>query len=140
MKIILNSIPIATILVVSGDAASGIRGGDHHGDNNPGRKLAQCGSDWDMQHVESYDGSLGVTRDFVDYHERFVGQLHWNNDLASKYDDPGNVNDVRWCTGTMISDDLMLTAGHCFGRKNGDPNSTFDLIASGTFVPHIFSR
>lgn len=78
-----------------------------------------CGGIDDSQPVELYDGSLGVTRAFVDTHERAVGQLQWNDDLASIYDNPGNVNRARWCSGTLISRDLFLTAGHCFDRTGG---------------------
>src|SRR6266496_6257665 len=73
-----------------------------------------CGSMDDMQHVEQYDGTLGVTQTFVAAHERPVGQLQWNNNLATIYTNPGTVNDVRWCSGTLIANDLFLTAGHCF--------------------------
>ena len=80
---------------------------------------SQCGATDDSQPVEQYDGTLGVTREFVDEHERPVGQLQWNSDLASKYDNPGNVSGVRWCTGTLITPNLFLTAGHCFDRTGG---------------------
>lgn len=78
-----------------------------------------CGGVDDSQPVEQYDGTLGVTRAFVDAHQTPVGQLQWNADLASKYADPGNVAGVRWCSGTLISEDLFLTAGHCFDREGG---------------------
>ena len=77
-----------------------------------------CGAIDDSQPVEQYDGSLGVTVAFVAAHQSAVGQLQWNNNLASIYDNPGNVG-VRWCTGTMISNDLFLTAGHCFDQTGG---------------------
>lgn len=73
-----------------------------------------CGGIDESQDVELYDGTLGVTTSFVNDHERPVGQLQWNNNLASIYDSPGNVNNARWCSGTLVSRDLFLTAGHCF--------------------------
>ena len=65
---------------------------------------------------------MGVTTGFVGQHQRSVGQIQWNNDLASKYTNPGNVNNARWCSGTLISNDLFLTAGHCFDQSGGNWN------------------
>lgn len=87
---------------------------------------SQCGNTDDSQPVELYDGSLGVTVDFVATHQRPVGQLQWNDDLADRYANPGNVNNVRWCTGTLISESLFLTAGHCF-----------DSTPHGWIVPRV---
>ncbi|MGH9243585.1 MAG: trypsin-like serine peptidase [Acidimicrobiales bacterium] len=78
-----------------------------------------CGGTNDAQEVEQYDGALGPTTAFVAAHERPVGQLQWNDDLATKYAQPGNVSGVRWCSGTLISCDLFLSAGHCFDRSGG---------------------
>jgi len=96
---------------------------------------SQCGAADDSQPVEQYTGALGVTRAFVDAHERPVGQLQWNTDLASIYTDPGNVSGVRWCTGALIAENLFLTAGHCFDQSaNGwdlpKVNGTNDVIPS----------
>jgi V8-like Glu-specific endopeptidase len=90
-----------------------------------------CGGRDDSQAVEQYDGRLGVTREFVKAHQAAVAQTQWNDNLSSKYRNPGNVSGKRWCSGTMISEDLYLTAGHCFNpnpddwivpRKNNRPN------------------
>ena len=81
-----------------------------------------CGVTDDSQDVEMYDGSLGVTQAFVTTHQRPVGVLRWNSNLASIYSNPGNVAGVRWCTGTLIADDLFLTAGHCFDQTGGGWN------------------
>ncbi|PWN11844.1 hypothetical protein CU072_30655 [Bacillus thuringiensis] len=69
------------------------------------------------QPVERYDGTLGVTKEFVDAHQAPVGQLQWNYDLASKYTHPGNVSGMKSNSGTLISDDLFLTVGHCFDQQ-----------------------
>ena len=46
-----------------------------------------CGTTDDSQPVEQYDGSLGVTRAFVDTHQAPVGVLRWHTNLASIYTD-----------------------------------------------------
>ena len=82
-----------------------------------------CGLADDTQDVERYDGSLGVTRAFVDAHERPVGQLQWLDDLSQRFsgagEAPGNVSGVRWGSGGLFADDLFLTAGHCFDPSGG---------------------
>ena len=74
----------------------------------------------DPQDVETYDGTLGVTREFVSDYERPVGQLQWT-DLTGRFqadgEDQGNVSGQRWGSGALISDDLFLTAGHCFRQE-----------------------
>jgi V8-like Glu-specific endopeptidase len=69
----------------------------------------------DWQNVEQYDGTLGVTNDFVNSHETPVGNLQWNNNLSS-----GNVSGRRWCSGTLITNNLFLTAGHCLDPHPND--------------------
>ncbi|HEX6095368.1 MAG TPA: trypsin-like peptidase domain-containing protein [Thermoanaerobaculia bacterium] len=87
-----------------------------------------CGSRDDSQDVELYDGTLGVTREFVMKHQSPVGLLQWLDNLGERFDGPGetpgNVSGVRWGTGALIqqglSKDLFLTAGHSFdGEGNG---------------------
>src|SRR5512145_1979055 len=63
------------------------------------RQASKCGGTWNLQHVESYDGTLGVSESFVDLHERPVG-LHLQSNMPN-------------CTGTLISRNLFLSAGHC---------------------------
>jgi V8-like Glu-specific endopeptidase len=63
---------------------------------------SQCGGSWDVQDVESYNGTLGVSQAFVARQQRHVGY----------HVGPG-------CSGTLISNDLFLSAGHC-GYQAGD--------------------
>ena len=79
---------------------------------------SQCGTTDDSQPVEQYDGTLGVTKAFVNARQLPVGQLQWNDDLDKRYDEPGNVANERWCSGTLIADNLFLTAAHCFDNRS----------------------
>lgn len=101
-----------------------------------------CGVNDESQDVERYNGLLGVTVAFVNSHQRAVGQLQWNNNLASVYTNPGNVNGVRWGTGTMISRDLFITAGHCFDQDGGGwvmprTNGTSNVISNGEIATNM---
>lgn len=93
---------------------------------------SQCGATDDSQDVEQYDGTLGITVGFLNAHQSPVGQLQWNSDLASKYANPGNVSGRRWCSGTLISENLFLSAGHCFDQH--PPSWRLPLINGTTDV------
>jgi len=75
----------------------------------------------DPQDVERYDGTLGVTKEFVEKYSPAIGQLRWLEDLPQRYkgvgNSPGNVTGLRWGSGALIDNDLFLTAGHCFDAK-----------------------
>jgi V8-like Glu-specific endopeptidase len=101
-----------------------------------------CGATDDSQPVAQYDGTLGVTTNFVNARERPVGQLQWNDNLAAIYNNPGNVSGVRWCTGTLITHNLFLTAGHCFDQTGGGwqrphINGTNDIIPSSEIATNM---
>lgn len=59
-----------------------------------------CGKS-DLQHVNSYNGSLGVSKAYVAGHKNPVGALT-SSPTAGKY-----------CSGTLVGSNLFLTAGHC---------------------------
>ncbi|MCP4165732.1 MAG: trypsin-like serine protease [Chloroflexi bacterium] len=103
---------------------------------------SQCGAIDDSQPVEQYAGNLGVTANFVDTHEQKVGQLQWNDNLGTVYNNPGNVSGARWCTGTLISENLFLSAGHCFDQTGGgwqrpQINGTNDIIPSSEIATNM---
>lgn len=89
-------------------------------DGSVPRIEAICGGVDNSQPVEQYNGTLGVTTAFVNAHQARVGNLQWNSNLAAIYNSAGNVSGVRWCTGTLISNNLLLTAGHCFDQMPDD--------------------
>lgn len=61
-----------------------------------------CGEN-DLQHVNFYDGKLGQPVEFVMKNKPAVGAMETgNSDTSSKF-----------CSGTLISENLFLTAGHC---------------------------
>jgi V8-like Glu-specific endopeptidase len=82
-----------------------------------------CGNSDESQDVELYNGLLGVSVGFVRSFSPPVGQLQWLNDLPTRFkapgESPGNVNGARWGSGSLISSDLFITAGHCFDRTGG---------------------
>lgn len=59
-----------------------------------------CGATDDSQPVEQYDGTLGVTRAYVDAHQKQAVQVQWNAGLGGVFTNPGNVDGVRWGSGT----------------------------------------
>ena len=83
-----------------------------------------CGPSSKLRDVEFYDGSLGVPTAFVNRHRLAVGLLRWRGDLDRYFEDPGNVSGEGWCTGTLIDEDLFLTAGHCL---DSDDTGTWQL-------------
>lgn len=61
----------------------------------------------DLQHVNSYNGRLGVSQTYVKKYKGAVGAL------SSKNTPTGS----KYCTGTLIGSDLFLTASHCVSQK-----------------------
>jgi len=86
-----------------------------------------CGITTDWQDVDQYDGTLGPTQNFVAVHKSPVARLEI----------PVFGGGTALCTGTLISPNLFLTAGHCI--DDYDPNGgaiiarfNFQVFADGT--------
>lgn len=66
-----------------------------------------CG-DADFKNIYEYNGELGPSRDFVLKHSPSVGAI-------CKSNTPGG---AKYCSGTLISNDLFLTANHCIDKRS----------------------
>lgn len=75
-----------------------------------------CGRTNDLQDVETYNGQLGISIGFVDDHEPPVGAIL-------------NSRGSAFCSGTLISEDLFLTAAHCMG--SGPSQVAFNYQVGG---------
>lgn len=76
-----------------------------------------CGNSDDMQHVEEYNGSLpGFSKAYVDSNSPSVGALAMG---------PAGPNSRKFCSGTLISEDMFITASHCV---DGDITKSFAVF------------
>lgn len=75
-----------------------------------------CGTN-NMQQVADYDGSKGQPVEFVAKHETHVAALAYGTPTASK----------KYCTGTLISSDLFLTAAHCIDSTTLNDFAVFNF-------------
>jgi V8-like Glu-specific endopeptidase len=78
-----------------------------------------CGSTNDAQHVNSYNGALGPSITFVQTNKGSKGAMETTN----------ATNSSKFCSGSLISASLFLTAGHCV-----------DSTRVGQFVSFNFER
>ena len=82
--------------------------------------LSICGPTADFQHVESYHPTQGIPATLVNRCCNSIGLLQWKQDFrhVTGITDKGNVSGLGWGSGSLIADDLFLTAGHCFAPDN----------------------
>jgi V8-like Glu-specific endopeptidase len=102
-RIAKTSIGMASLLILTALSGCGDEGMYDGAIGVVGEELedeSQCGGTWDVQDVEDYDGTYGVSQSFVNLHERPVGVQMQNGT-------------TEWCTGTLVSRSLFLSAGHC---------------------------
>lgn len=64
---------------------------------------SRCGTTSELQHVNGYNGRLGVSQDYVKKYKGAVGALTKTNSPSGG----------KFCTGTLIGTNLFLTASHC---------------------------
>ena len=76
-----------------------------------------CGYTDDLQHVEDYDGKGGPSKAFVDRHAPAVGALAMG---------PAGPDSRKFCSGTLISENLFLTASHCVDKNILDRFAVFN--------------
>jgi len=69
----------------------------------------QCGDTLDFQDVETYDGTYGVSKQFVADHETPVGKASVG------------------CSGTLVAPNIFLSAGHCNYEENGSVRFNYQL-------------
>jgi len=102
-----------------------------------------CGTN-DMQDVSSYDGKLGQTKEFVKKFETSVAAM----------EEAGSDDSGKFCSGTMVSPDLYLTANHCvesgtvgqylaFNYQKGGKQEHFkivEVVEAGTGLDYALVR
>ncbi|HYE53723.1 MAG TPA: serine protease [Chitinophagaceae bacterium] len=95
-----------------------------------------CGFSNNLVDIESFAGAAPFDPAFVQTRSPGVGLIRWNNNLKGFFrganDNPGDVEGEHWGSGFLISDDLFVTAGHCF---NINPGRFTTPIKNGLPIP-----
>jgi V8-like Glu-specific endopeptidase len=101
---------------------------------------AKCGKKDESQDVELYrvirpersitvDDTKGIPPLYVQLNEPSTVQIQWRSagDLQTRLGPDYNIGSIsgkRWCTATLVTQDLLLTAGHCFETWEDRINNT----------------
>ena len=81
-----------------------------------------------LQHVRSYDGTLGQPVAFVNAHRMPVGAME---------SEPAAGEPPKYCSGTLIARDLFLTASHCVDSNtigNDAVSFNYERLAGSTVL------
>jgi hypothetical protein len=92
-----------------------------------------CGPTNDAQHVNHYKGAAGPSVEFVWAHKDSKGAMDSQNTGA----------DSKYCSGTLIADDLFLTAGHCVDGSTVGDYVSFNYergVNTKILRPEVFHR
>jgi len=81
----------------------------------------QCGPTLDYVDVESYKEKLKIPKTKIDDLEDRTIVIVWMDktkiESLTGANDVGTVAGAKYCTGTFISSNLVITAGHCFDKS-----------------------
>ncbi|HEU4538184.1 MAG TPA: trypsin-like peptidase domain-containing protein [Polyangiaceae bacterium] len=110
----------ASLLAACADEGSAPSDGDIGVDE----QRSICGATNDAQHVNAYNGNLGPSVAFVQARKTPVGAM----------EDTNADDSFKYCSGTLIANDLFLTAGHCVDSTTVGQfvSFNFELAAGGS--------